>query len=261
MTRTDDRTDLLDALERYYDEAPRVTTRTEEIGPFTLFVQAAAEGWPYYARPRLGLDGPFTADDVRRVRDRQRQLGVPEAIEWVHDTTPALTSVVRETDLELGEHPLMVLEAPVGLSAPDGVTTEVLGPDHPRLGEVLAAVSAGFGETDEVGAPRGTDDLRDRLAGGALRVVGAFGRDGVLGGGSHAPRGAVTELTGIAVLPRARGRGVGAAITAALVRDARDAGVGTVFLSAGTDRVAEIYARVGFVRIGTACVAEAASSA
>jgi GNAT superfamily N-acetyltransferase len=149
----------------------------------------------------------------------------------------------------------------------------VLGPDHPLLGEVLSAVGAGFRGSDEVGAPRRTDDLRDRLGNGTLRMVGAFGDDlaggvvgggvgggvgGVVGGGSHAPRGDVTELTGIAVLPRARRRGVGAAITAALVQDAQAGGVRTVFLSADDERVADVYARVGFVRIGTACIAEAA---
>jgi ribosomal protein S18 acetylase RimI-like enzyme len=79
----------------------------------------------------------------------------------------------------------------------------------------------------------------------------------VLGGGSHGPRGTTTELTGIAVLPRARRRGVGAAVTAALVEDAHALGVRTVFLSAQDDAVARVYERVGFVRVGTACIAEA----
>ena len=61
------------------------------------------------------------------------------------------------------------------------------------------------------------------------------------------------------MLPRARRHGVGAAITAALVADAHDRGVGTVFLSAGDDAVARVYERVGFVRVGTACIAEEAS--
>ena len=262
MTRHPDRAALLGTLERYYDEVPRIATRTEEVGPFTLFVQVDARGWPYYARPRLGHRGPFTPDDVRRVRDRQRELGVPEAIEWVHENTPALTAAVRATDLPFGEHPLMVLDDPVAAPTPDGVRTEVLGPDHPLLGTVLSAVGAGFRGSDEVDAPRRTDDLRDRLASGSLRIVGAIGVDGVpggvVGGGSHAPRGDVTELTGIAVLPRARRRGVGAAITAALVQDAQAGGVRTVFLSADDERVADVYARVGFTRVGTACIAEAA---
>ena len=45
--------DLLARLERYYDEAPRANADTEEHGPFTVFVSRG--GWPYYARPRLGL--------------------------------------------------------------------------------------------------------------------------------------------------------------------------------------------------------------
>ena len=62
---------MLDRLEAYYDAAPRSAARTEEIGPFTLFV---SEGpWPYYARPRLGASG-FTVDAIEAVRARQREL-------------------------------------------------------------------------------------------------------------------------------------------------------------------------------------------
>jgi ribosomal protein S18 acetylase RimI-like enzyme len=78
-----------------------------------------------------------------------------------------------------------------------------------------------------------------------------------VGGGTHSPRGSTTELTGIAVLPRARRRGVGAAITLALVEDARRRGMHTIFLSAQDDTVARVYERVGFVRVGTACIAGA----
>ena len=46
-------TGLLAALEHYYDTAPRARCDTEELGPLTLFV--ARSGFPYYARPRLGL--------------------------------------------------------------------------------------------------------------------------------------------------------------------------------------------------------------
>jgi len=92
---------------------------------------------------------------------------------------------------------------------------------------------------------------------GLLAMAAAYDdRGAVVGGGSHGPRGATSELTGIAVLPRARRRGVGAAITAALVADARSRGVRTVFLSAQDDAVARVYERVGFVRVGTACIAE-----
>jgi ribosomal protein S18 acetylase RimI-like enzyme len=133
---------------------------------------------------------------------------------------------------------------------------EVLRPDD-DLDAVVGAVGAGFAGTDDV-TPRPAGRQRDMMRNGLLGMVGAYDDDGsVLGGGSHGPRGGTTELTGIAVLPRARRRGVGAAITAALVADARARGVGTVFLSAQDDAVARVYERVGFVRVGTACIAEA----
>ena len=80
--------DLLARLEAYYDEAPRANADPEEHGPFTVFVSRG--GWPYYARPRLGLDHEVTADDVRSVLARLEELGLPPSIEWVHDTTPSL---------------------------------------------------------------------------------------------------------------------------------------------------------------------------
>jgi ribosomal protein S18 acetylase RimI-like enzyme len=154
-------TRLLATIETYYDAAPRPGATTEEVGPFSLFVRTDPGGRHYYARPRLGDTARVTPADVDSVRSRQRELAVPESLEWVHETTPSL-------------------------------------------------------------------------------------------------RGTTTELTGIAVLPRARRRGVGAALAAALVADAVARGVQTVFLSAQDDEVARVSERVGFVRVGTACIAEPA---
>jgi len=134
---------------------------------------------------------------------------------------------------------------------------EVLGPDD-DLAAVVGAVNAGFSGTDE--APSQPAGLRAELIrSGLLTMVGAYDDQGtVVGGGSHGPRGDTTELAGIGVLPRARRRGFGAAIAAALVDDARAKSVSTVFLSAEDDAVARVYERVGFVRVGTACIAEPA---
>jgi GNAT superfamily N-acetyltransferase len=250
--------ELLEEIERYYDEVPRAFATTEELGPFTLFLRTDERSWPYYARPRLGGRGPVTLDDVRRVQDRQREAGAPEAFEWVEETTPGLVPVLRAAGLQVHENPLMVLSEALTVREPDGVEVRGLGADVPDdvLAGTTSAVDAGFGDTDEQRDPRHLDPFRDRLRDGLLRLVGAWDEAGPVGGGSHGPRGSVTELTGIAVLPRARRRGVGAAITAALVDDASRRGVRTVFLSAGSARVADVYARVGFRRIGTACVAE-----
>lgn len=248
-------------LEAYYDAAPRASAQIEEVGPFTLFVKADPSGWPFYARPRLGLDVAYTAADVKGVRERQVELGLPETFEWVHETTPTLLGPAREAGLVVHECPLLVL-ATHGAGPADSpvATVRRMEPDAAALADVLAAINAGFGETDEV-TPSDPQSLRRLMHQGLTVVYGAYDTDGVVvGGGSHSPRGLTTELTGIAVLPRARRRGIGAAIAHALVADARDRGVETVFLSADDDAVARVYERVGFVRVGTACIAEASES-
>lgn len=250
--------DLLGTLERYYDTVPRADASAEEVGPFTVFLRRSSADWPYYARPRLGHAGPFALEAVHRVRERQREVGAPEALEWVHETTPELTPAVRAAGLAVEEHPLMVLDRLVAAPPPQGCTLRMLGPADEAIREVQAAIDAGFGGVDRVNQDRRLGREPERLAAGTWRLVGAWDEVGAVGGGSHSPRGEVTELMGIAVLPRARRRGIGAAITASLVSDAQDVGVTTVFLSAGSQEVADVYARVGFRRIGTACVAEAA---
>jgi len=65
---------------------------------------------------------------------------------------------------------------------------------------------------------------------------------------------------GVGTLPAARRRGAGAAVTGVLVEDARRRGATLVYLSAADDRVARLYARLGFVRIGTACFAHPAAA-
>jgi len=245
--------DVLTVLETYYDTAPRAAATAEELGPFTVFVRDHADGWPYYARPRLGLQDPVSRADVDAVRARQREVEAPEALEWVHETTPTLLDAARASGLHVAENPLLVLAEPVAAPPTDAEVRVLAAEDV--VAAVVSAVHAGFSGTDEVEPRPGTRQAA-LMRRGLLALVGAYDdRGGVLGGGSHSPRGETTELTGIAVLPRARRRGVGAAVTAALVADARERGVGTVFLSAQDDAVARVYERVGFVRVGTACVA------
>src|SRR5689334_6925583 len=222
--------DVLDRLEVYYDAAPRAAARVEELGPFVLFVKRE-DGWDYYARPRLGAD-VITAGDVERVRTRQRELGVPEAFEWVAATTPGLAEAARATGLAVHEHPLMVLAEEDRSAAPDGIAIRMLDPDEPAVGTVNSAIGAAFTGSDDVEEQPTPEFVRGLLREGLLRTAGAFEQERVLGGGSHQPRGDVSELVGIGVLPRARRRGLGAAITAVLVSDARRLGVRTVFLSA-----------------------------
>ena len=82
--------------------------------------------------------------------------------------------------------------------------------------------------------------------------------DGRRAGGAAAtsPSASVTAIVGVATLPSARRRGLAALVTARLVQDARERGAELVFLDGRDADVARIYGRLGFERVGTACIAE-----
>jgi len=257
---------LLARLERYYDEAPRANADTEQHGPFTIFVSHG--GWPYYARPRLGVTDEITPDDVTSVLARLEELGLPQSIEWVHDNTPSLRAAAVAAGVEVGDYPLLVLGGePVVRQSPAAVRR--IAPDDPDLAAVQAAIHVGFDQDDTRVGPasvaerdaRATqpnshvETLAAMIAAGRTVTFGAFDPElGAIGGGSHNPRGDVTEIVGVAVLPAHRRRGVAGHLTWALAAHAAAAGVRTVFLSAGSDDVARVYEGVGFRRVGTACI-------
>ncbi len=260
---------MLERIETYYDAVPRSNADAFDLGPFTLFVSRG--GWPYYARPRLRHDGPHaTTADVEAVRARQRELIVPETFEWVDETSPGLIDLIATTSLAVERLPLLVLAESSQRRSPAGVSVRVVDPNDPDLARIKAAVHVGFAtsgtavgqagvpERDKLAAdttPERLATLIERLRRGLTVMVVADDESGPLAAGSHQPVGGVTEIVGVATLPSARRRGLGAAITAALVDDARRRGVDTVFLSAGSDAVARVYESVGFRRIATACIA------
>ncbi|SNS19746.1 FR47-like protein [Streptosporangium subroseum] len=266
---------LLDRLEQYYDAVPLSGARVERHGPLTLFVREG-EGWPFYARPAREWSGSVSATDVTLVRARQRELGIPESFEWVAETSPALRPAVEESGLVIHEHPLMVLDEDAAIpersELSGGPSVRIMGPDDPALPSALAVPHlafaepgtgvgvAGLAELATAAVTRAADGSVERAVSrmrAGLTAIAAAVEDGMaLCAGQHQPVGAVSEIVGVGTLPAARRRGLGLAVTAALVADARSRGVKTVFLSAGDDDVARMYARIGFRRIGTALIAE-----
>ncbi|MFI2608544.1 GNAT family N-acetyltransferase [Kitasatospora sp. NPDC018619] len=272
---------LLDEIERYYDAVPRSAAHTEDFGPLTLFVRRDDAGWPYYARPTLGHDGAAaTAEDVRRVLERQRELGAPEAFEWVAEQNPELRAAVEAAGLTVHEHPLLVLGPQDGAAPapelPERLEVRVLASDAPELAAAVAVPHVAFGapgtavgaagssELAEVAAASAADGSAERtarrIAEGTTVLAAAFEDGAPLCAGQHNPVGAVTEVVGVGTLPSARRRGLGLAVTAALVAHARATGVRTVFLSASDEDVARIYRRAGFRSFATALIAERADT-
>jgi ribosomal protein S18 acetylase RimI-like enzyme len=261
---------LLQEIDRYLDAAPRAAARAEAVGPFTLFVREGP-GWPYYARPTPGVR-EVEPKDVEAVRVRQRELGIPEAFEWIEDLVPGVGDAARITGLEAHGHPMMHL--PTGTfrpaAVPGGFAVRMVGPDD-RLDVAMAVARIGFGapgvEPGPVG-PEALDDVvrradpavievaRDRHARGLTVTAAAFANGVPVSIGSHQPVGDATEIVGVATLPAFRRRGLGGAVTSRLVEDALSRGTATVFLSAGDETIARVYTSLGFVRVGTAGAAE-----
>jgi ribosomal protein S18 acetylase RimI-like enzyme len=260
---------LLRRIDAYLDAFPRTGARAETIGPFTLFLNEG-HGWRSYARPTLGAEAP-TPREIVEVRDRQRALSQPERFEWIHEIAPGMRASALETGLAVTDRPLMTVagDPPDLPPPPDGVEIGLVDADD-DLAMLAGVADVAFGEP---GTAVGTANAAAAAA-AARRLSAetlAFQRGRMLAGltvavcarvagvtaavGWHQPLDGVSEIVGVSTLPAYRRRGLGAAVTGALVADALERGVGTAFLSADGDDVARVYERVGFSRVATACSA------
>jgi ribosomal protein S18 acetylase RimI-like enzyme len=282
-------------LERFYDAVPRDAAVVEEFGGLVLFIRTGA-GWPFYARPRLGADDSPSVADILAVRARQRASGVPEAFEWVHETTPDLLATARDAGLTVLLAPLLVLDPallppsgpsvgetastdPVpatGTPVPSGTTVRIARVDDSSfamdVARQRAVAQVGFAASGTLVGTQGAAErdaamldidvdeitaVRNRAMSGRVSIaVAERSPDGVVASGVLQRVDDVAEIAGIATLPVARRQGLGGAVTATLARHAIDSGVDLVFLAAGSEEIARIYLRIGFRRIGTACIAE-----
>ena len=211
---------------------------------------------------------------MERTRARQRELGLPEALEWVHEVTPSLADTARRAGLRVQLQPLMAHDDPEGfaerpesvrLAAPDDDLALLTAAQDVGFGHAGTAVGTAGREQLEAAArrqrPEAIEFLAERVRSGKTLYAAAW-VDGIpVCVGAHQPVGNVTEVVGVATLPAYRRRGLGAAVTAALVADALDRGVRTVFLSAADDDVARMYGSVGFRRVGSVGAASPAVAA
>src|SRR4051794_26356841 len=259
---------MLDGIERSSAAAPLADARIEAVG--ALDVPIGDRAWPYPARPRPGA-GPVGADDVRAAVELQEGSGLPVGLEWVCERSPELAAAARSAGLVVDELPLLVAADPVELLLRAGVRLYLMGaddPDLPRYERVAVEAFAHPGGRREVeAAPLDTSPqaaartaaLRERIGSGRTVMMVAVEDGEPVAVGSHQPVDVdgteVSEVVGVATLPRLRARGLGAGLASALVAHARET-ADLVFLTAGDDDVARVYERVGFARIATAGVAE-----
>jgi len=258
---------LLECIERYFAAAPLPDARIQPVGG--LDVPISDPTWPFPARPRPGE--VVTVDDVRAAVALQQESGLPAALEWVPERSLGTAAAARGAGLTVEELPLLVAVDPVELLLPVGVRLYVVGADDPQLPHyqrVAATAFANPGGAADIGnvpldssaeATTRTAVLRERIAAGRTVMMVAVENGRPVAVGSHQPVDIdgteVSEVVGVATLPRLRGRGLGAGMTSALVAHAAET-ADMVFLAAGDDDVARIYERVGFARLATSAVAE-----
>jgi predicted N-acetyltransferase YhbS len=259
---------LLECIERYVAAAPLPDARIRPVGG--LDVPIGDPAWPYPAHPRAGA-GPVTADDVRAAVALQEEAGLPAALEWVPERSPGTAAAARAAGLTVEELPLLVAVDPVELLLPAGVRLYLVGADDPALPRYQRVAATAFahpgGASDAGDVPLDTSDearartevLRERIASGRTVLMVAVENGEPVAVGSHQPVDIdgteVSEVVGVATLPRLRGRGLGAGVTSALVAHATET-ADMVFLAAGDDDVARVYERVGFARLATSAVAD-----
>ncbi|WP_443041346.1 GNAT family N-acetyltransferase [Streptomyces sp. B21-108] len=276
---------LRDRIERYYATVPLLFADAEDFGALRLFVRrepgAPYYGGPSHARPCAEGAACVGSADIARVRARQRELGVPEAFEWLAESAPTLQARIEAAGLPVLRRPLMVLPPRRSLSPqplPDGVALRALTADDPALPAVLALPRLAFAteplpatDPSDPSAPARPADrtelsrlaeeltedgtvaiVRPTIRAGHKTLVAALAPDGTpLAAGHYHPAAGATEIGGVCALPSARRQGLAAAVTAALVAHARDHGVDTIFLAYAKEAVARIYARLGFRPAGT----------
>ncbi|GHA08168.1 hypothetical protein GCM10010329_33660 [Streptomyces spiroverticillatus] len=259
---------LRDRIESYYATVPLHFSRAEDFGALRLFVRTGP-GAPYYGGPNHAQPAAralASAEEIRAVRARQRELGVPEAFEWLAEVVPGMREAVEEAQLPVAERPLLVLPDDCSLPEPvlpPGVTLRVVGADDPALAAVLALPALAFAAAgtalgsagrEELAVVAGrieadgtVDTVRPSLRAGHKVLVAAFAPDGTpLAAGHYHPAAGATEIGGVGTLPTARRQGLGAAVTVGLAAHAREHGVRAVFLAYADEAVARIYARLGF---------------
>jgi ribosomal protein S18 acetylase RimI-like enzyme len=265
--------ELLDRVDAYLDVVQRDSSDPADVGPFTLFVSRAP--YPLYARPRRGFDGTATTADLDVLSAHCAEVATPLAIEWVEEVTPGLGDLAHGYGLATERYPLLVLTRDAFRAAPPPAEVQlVVAAAAAELGlaRAVAHVAFGFGgtavgeagpaERDATAAGADPDHLAwfadDAAAGRTITITAAVGSDGVVATGVVKPVGDAAEVMGVATLPAFRRRGLGLAVTSALVEAAFDRGVDLVLLSADGDDVARVYERLGFRRIGHARQAERA---
>ncbi|RYG70894.1 GNAT family N-acetyltransferase [bacterium] len=240
-------------IQAYMRLAASRDRETEQVGPFLATYTAHTEmTYLNYAIPSDGAQ-PTPEDIDALFASFRAHLRAPR-LEYIPSLSPGVEPALLAAGFTPeGTYPLMVLdnEKPFTPPIPEGFEIIMAQTDE----DFLATLIAQYAAYDELTIP-GDEDIermRESVAAGGIAVYALETASGVPAGGGICvpPHGGVTELAGVGVPEAFRRRGIGAAVTAKLVDQAKAAGTQTIFISPADEHVERIYSKVGFKAVSS----------
>lgn len=223
-----------------------------ETGGFVAgFDPATTSPYVNYATPLPGTRP--TAQDVAALVGAFRERGLKPRLEFAPDAAPAVEPALREAGFGTEAVHEYLVCTPDTLTLPVGGVASVETPaDDADYLAIDAALSEAFAG-EFASSPEGAARLR-RLqeSGGAVRFVRAPDGSGVAGAASCSPPACGTcEAAGVGTRPAFRGRGIAAAVTAAVTAAVFTEGAASAWLEYSGEGSRRVYERIGYRPRGT----------
>lgn len=223
-----------------------------ETGGFVAGLTPGTDN-PYlnYATPLPGAEP--TGRDVAALIGIFRERGLLPRLEFAPQAAPGVAPALRAAGFETEAVHEYLLCTPPALTLPSPVESPyVRSPStDEEFAELDAALADAFGGAFTPSAQGAARLRRTQQSGGAVRLVRA--PDGTVAGGAFCspPAEGTAELSGVGTRPAYRGRGIAAAVVAALTEAMFGQGAASVWLEYDGDGSRRVYERVGYRPRGT----------
>lgn len=202
-----------------------------------------------YLNYAVPIDADACADSEAVIR-AFRSHGRTPRFEFIRDLWPGVVDRLIDAGFVVdAQMPVMVLgvEDWKRVELPPGVDIRKCGVEDCQA--LAAVTAAAFADRDEVSWEEPRADYQEAIGSGRWIACLGYADDKLGGGGVGVGDDRIREAAGIGVLPGMRRRGLGSAITAALVQTHFDRGGELVWLTPGDERARSVYAKLGFTRI------------
>lgn len=234
---------------------------TESIGPFTCFFNADDDApWSNYAMP----DRPESRDlseSIAQVVDCFEHWHRQPRFEFLADYAPSLADALESAGFVQADSNVLSAcsaETLVPARTVEGLAIEEVAVEADaeapieRLQDFVTVQGRAFAGDDRPRATREeAEKFRDRFS--TVRIfLGCLNGTPIGAGSLTMAHDGLAEVAGIATLSAYRRRGVAAAMTEHIAREAFASGISALFLTAADEGAARVYCRVGFQPQGRA---------